>query len=75
MDKPRRAMILKRFSLVTWQDSVADKGSASLLQGSWMYILAALLQDRPDGEIGRRKGLKIPRSRTCRFDPGSGHHS
>ena len=29
----------------------------------------------PDGEIGRHKGLKIPRSlRSCRFDSGSGHH-
>ena len=28
-----------------------------------------------DGEIGRRKGLKIPRSvAPCRFDPGSRHH-
>ena len=29
----------------------------------------------PDGEIGRHKGLKIPRpfNRPCRFDPGSGH--
>ena len=30
----------------------------------------------PDGEIGRHKGLKIPRTKhPCRFDPGSGHHS
>ncbi len=29
-----------------------------------------------DGEIGRRKGLKIPRSvAPCRFDSGSRHHS
>jgi hypothetical protein len=29
---------------------------------------------RPDGGIGRRTGLKIPRpQKACRFDPGSGH--
>src|SRR6266568_4084668 len=29
----------------------------------------------PDGGIGRRKGLKIPRHLVlCRFDSGSGHH-
>ncbi len=28
---------------------------------------------RPDGEIGRHKGLKIPRRKPYRFDPGSGH--
>lgn len=29
---------------------------------------------RLDGGMGRRKGLKIPRSLwLCRFDPGSGH--
>ena len=30
----------------------------------------------PGGEIGRHRGLKIPRSlRSCRFKSGSGHHS
>ena len=29
---------------------------------------------RPGGEIGRHKGLKIPRSNPCRFDSGPGHH-
>jgi hypothetical protein len=28
----------------------------------------------PDGEIGRHKGLKIPRRKAYRFDSGSGHH-
>lgn len=28
---------------------------------------------RPGGEIGRRKGLKIPRLRSCRFESGPGH--
>ena len=28
---------------------------------------------RPDDEIGRRKGLKIPGRKACRFDSGSGH--
>jgi hypothetical protein len=28
----------------------------------------------PDGEIGRHKGLKIPRRKPYRFDSGSGHH-
>lgn len=29
---------------------------------------------RPGGEIGRRRGLKIPRRKACRFDSGPGHH-
>ena len=30
----------------------------------------------PGGEIGRHRGLKIPRSlRSCRFKSGSGHHT
>ncbi len=28
----------------------------------------------PDGGIGRRTGLKIPRRKACQFDSGSGHH-
>ena len=28
----------------------------------------------PDGEIGRHKGLKIPRRKACGFDFRSGHH-
>ena len=27
----------------------------------------------PGGEIGRRRGLKIPRRKACRFDSGPGH--
>jgi hypothetical protein len=27
----------------------------------------------PGGEIGRRRGLKIPRRKACRFDSGLGH--
>lgn len=29
----------------------------------------------PGGEIGRRKGLKIPRQQACRFESGQPHHS
>ena len=29
---------------------------------------------RPGGEIGRRKGLKIPRLRSCGFESRPGHH-
>ena len=29
---------------------------------------------RPGGEIGRRRGLKIPLRKECRFDSGPGHH-
>src|SRR3989344_3874087 len=29
----------------------------------------------PGGEIGRRRGLKTPRRKACRFDSGPGHHS
>ena len=29
----------------------------------------------PDGEIGRHKGLKIPRRKPYRFESGSGHHA
>src|SRR5690606_39456683 len=28
----------------------------------------------PSGGIGRRRGLKIPRRKACRFDSGLGHH-
>lgn len=28
---------------------------------------------RPSGEIGRRRGLKIPRRKACRFESGLGH--
>ena len=30
---------------------------------------------RPGGEIGRHKGLKIPRRNPCRFDSGPGHQA
>ena len=33
-----------------------------------------LCPPRPGGEIGRRRGLKIPRRKACRFDSGPGHH-
>ncbi len=29
----------------------------------------------PGGEIGRRRGLKIPRRKACRFDSGPGHQT
>lgn len=29
---------------------------------------------RPGGEIGRLRGLKIPRRKACRFESGPGHH-
>ena len=28
---------------------------------------------RPGGEIGRRRGLKIPRRKVCRFESDPGH--
>ena len=28
----------------------------------------------PGGEIGRLRGLKIPRRKACRFESGPGHH-
>ncbi len=28
----------------------------------------------PGGEIGRRRGLKIPRRKVCRFESDPGHH-
>ena len=30
---------------------------------------------RPGGEIGRLRGLKIPRRKACRFESGPGHQS
>gem|GEM_PF-4146363 len=30
---------------------------------------------RPGGEIGRRRGLKIPRREACRFESDPGHHT
>ena len=30
---------------------------------------------RPGGEIGRHKGLKIPRRKACRFESGPGHQA
>ena len=45
-----------------------------------VYIIVLVVRDlttkidRPGGEIGRHKGLKIPRTKhPCRFDPGPGH--
>lgn len=29
----------------------------------------------PGGEIGRRRGLKIPRRKVCRFESDPGHHN
>ncbi len=34
----------------------------------------AICLNCPGGEIGRRRGLKIPRREACRFDSGPGHH-
>jgi hypothetical protein len=38
------------------------------------YVIIAVFAIRPGGEIGRRRGLKIPRRKACRFDSGLGHH-
>ena len=37
-------------------------------------ILASVVNKCDCGEIGRRKGLKIPRLRSCQFDSGQSHH-
>ena len=39
--------------------------------GKFCFLLP---QSCPGGEIGRRKGLKIPRLMPCRFESGPGHH-
>jgi hypothetical protein len=44
--------------------------------GRQKFKSSAILQDStrcPGGEIGRRRGLKIPRRKACRFDSGPGH--
>ena len=43
------------------QHLVPPESHSRLLHGSWMFIFL-LSFICPDGEIGRRKGLKIPRS-------------
>ena len=37
-------------------------------------IIRGFTNTRPGGEIGRRRGLKIPLRKECRFDSGPGHH-
>lgn len=39
-----------------------------------LLSLQHTLHTCPGGEIGRRRGLKIPRRKACRFDSGPGHH-
>gem|GEM_PF-1193808 len=36
-------------------------------------LICNTLHTCPGGEIGRRRGLKIPRRKACRFDSGPGH--
>ena len=51
-----------------------SNGSADLTQSA-IKDGAFLFKKCPGGEIGRRKGLKIPRmNNPCRFDSGPGHH-
>ena len=38
-----------------------------------LYVIIFDSPPRPGGEIGRRRGLKIPRRKACRFDSGPGH--
>ncbi len=38
-----------------------------------LYVSQSDLLECPGGEIGRRRGLKIPRRKACRFDSGPGH--
>ncbi len=38
------------------------------------YAIISVSDGCPGGEIGRRRGLKIPRRKACRFDSDLGHH-
>ena len=52
------------------QSRVPRFDSGSRLQ----YFPTSRSASGPDGEIGRHKGLKIPRRKPYRFKSGSGHH-
>ena len=45
-----------------------------IMQG-FTVLAQATAKKCPGGEIGRRRGLKIPRRKACRFDSGPGHHN
>ena len=53
------------------QSRVPRFDSGSRLQ----YFPTSRSASGPDGEIGRHKGLKIPRRKPYRFKSGSGHHA
>ena len=44
------------------------------VHGPHCAIICGFASCSPGGEIGRRRGLKIPRRKACRFDSGPGHH-
>jgi hypothetical protein len=54
-------------------DIIADLPVGALYQASMPRQFASRLYGCPGGEIGRRRGLKIPRRKACRFDSGPGH--
>ena len=72
-----------------WEDECGLTGAGTALRGARAkfsqntYNFAFLatvcilhtdpLRICPGGEIGRRRGLKIPRRKACRFDSGPGH--
>ena len=58
--------------LAGWQSGHAAACKA-VYAGSIPTSASKVLNRRPDDEIGRRKGLKIPGRKACRFDSGSGH--
>jgi len=43
------------------------------IDASACAIICGFVAHCPGGEIGRRRGLKIPRRKACRFDSGLGH--
>src|SRR3546814_13292985 len=51
---------------------ISDWSSACALPISRRVLRCDILEC-PGGEIGRRRGLKIPRRKACRFDSGPGH--
>ncbi len=62
------------------ESELRRKGTWSLVSFSSLERASKTLVEShycPDGEIGRHKGLKIPRALTspCRFDSGSGHQT
>ena len=68
-----------------FQDSVLDavpqkdrrieplECAATILRVGAALVGSATGRAGPDGEIGRHKGLKIPRRKPCRFESGPGH--